>query len=189
MDFWAQRKQARGSGWVRRRGRAAFTLLEILLVLALMGLLVGVLIIGSIHLIGDKPVTPEDVFWKAVSETRREALLSGKEVRLRFETKDVKDSKEKARSLVATAGDKTLQFPFDVTGELTVDFLSQEKGTSSVLIGGELVQTQTLPFVTFYGDGTCSPFRVQIRTGGPSRFISIDPWTCAQVLASNDSTR
>jgi general secretion pathway protein H len=39
-----------------------------------------------------------------------------------------------------------------------------------------------LPYVTFYADGTCSPFRAQLRTGGPARFVTLDPWTCAPLL-------
>ena len=66
--------------------------------------------------------------------------------------------------------------------ELTVDFLSAQPGQSSVLIGGELVDTKTVPAVTFYPDGTCSPFRAQFRAGGAAKVLSIDPWTCAQVL-------
>jgi general secretion pathway protein H len=161
-------------------------LLEILLVLGLMGLLVGVLIVGAVRLVGDQPVTPEDVFWKAVTETRKQALISGKEVRLRFVSKSVKDQD---RALVASSANGSTSFPFKPEAELTVDFLSLQKGTSSVLIGGQLMETQTMPFVTFYGDGTCTPFRVQIRTGGAARSIAIDPWTCAPVLAANDNPR
>ena len=51
-------------------------------------------------------------------------------------------------------------------------------------IAGELVETRTQPFVTFYGDGTCSPFRVQLRSPAQTRVLEIDPWTCAPMLAS-----
>ena len=58
-----------------------------------------------------------------------------------------------------------------------------------MLLGGQLVETKTLPYVTFYGDGTCSPFRLQIRTTGEARVIAIDPWTCSLVLTSDDRGR
>jgi len=124
------------------------------------------------------------VFWRAVTETRRMALISGREVRLSYLGKDA----DKERALVARAIDGTEQrFPFEQPGELNVDFLSTQKSTSSILIGGELVETQTIPYVTFFSDGTCSPFRLQIRTGGEPRSISIDPWTCALVLPAGSS--
>lgn len=167
----------------RRRSRAAFTLLEVLLVLALLLLMAGVLVSGASHLFRGNPLTPEDVFWKAVLETRKSALLSGRDVRLSYEGKDAD------RAFVANlpAGGET-RFALDQTGELQVNFVSTQKSTSAILIGGELIETQTIPFVTFYGDGTCSPFRLQIRTGGAARTLEIDPWTCAPVLRTAEKT-
>jgi general secretion pathway protein H len=147
------------------------------MVIALIAMLTGVLVTGSARLASSRAATPEDVFWKAVMETRKAALLSGREVRLSYLDKD------KERALVAKASDGTEQrFPFEWAGELKVDFLSTQKGLSAILLGGQLVETQTIPFVTFYGDGTCSPFRLQIRTGGEARVLMIDPWTCSLVL-------
>lgn len=159
--------------------RAAFTLLEILLAIALMALLAGALVSGSAQLIGDKPATPEDVFWQVVQKARQAALTSEGEVRLSF------DAKEKA--FVLGDGTVSKSFPVPPSKELTVDFLSAQTGGSTVLIGGALVDTQTMPFVTFYPDGTCTPFRVQFRAGGFARILTIDPWTCAQVLARADN--
>ena len=172
------------AGRYARRIRSAFTILEILVVIALIALITGVLVTGGIQFTKDRAITPEDVFWRAVTETRRIALLSGREVKLSYVGKDA----DKGRALVAHSLDGTEQrFPFEQPGELNVDFLSTQKGTSSILIGGQLVETQTIPFVTFFGDGTCSPFRLQIRTGGEPRTISIDPWTCALVLPANSA--
>jgi general secretion pathway protein H len=162
----------------------AFTVLEILMVIALIAMLTGVLVTGSIRLANGRVVTPEDVFWKAVMETRKAALLTGREVRLSFTDKD------KERALVARSADGTEQrFPFEMAGEIKLDFLSTQKGSSSILLGGQLVETQTIPFVTFYGDGTCSPFRLQIRTGGEGRVLAIDPWTCSLVLPAGTTQR
>ena len=55
-----------------------------------------------------------------------------------------------------------------------------------ILLGGVAVETQTLPFVTFYSDGTCTPFRAQIQRNGGVTALAIDPWTCAAVLAPAD---
>ncbi len=158
---------------------AAFTLLEILLALALMALLAGALVTGSAQLIGDKPATAEDVFWQAVLKSRQAALKSEQEVRLSF------DPKEKA--FVLDDGTVKQSLPVPPAQDLTVEFLSAQTGGSTILIGGTLVDTQTMPSVTFYPDGTCTACRVQFRAGGSARILAIDPWTCAQVLARGDN--
>lgn len=152
----------------------AFTLLEILLAIALMALLAAVLVTGGVNLLSEKPATPEAVFWKAVQQSRAAALTVEREVRLSY------DAKEQAFVLNDGSTPQILAVP--PTRELTVDFLAATPGQSSVLIGGELVDTKTVPAVTFYTDGTCSAFRVQFRSGGTARILNIDPWTCAQVL-------
>jgi general secretion pathway protein H len=55
-----------------------------------------------------------------------------------------------------------------------------------VVLAGQVVDTESLPSVTFYGDGTCTAFRVQVRVGVDSHILSIDPWTCAPVLTPPD---
>lgn len=171
----------RQAGGTPRRTHA-FTILEILVVIALMGLLSGVLISGGVHLVRETVVTPEDVFWKAVLESRKLALFSGHDVRLSYSGKD-----EKERALVARSADgRETRFQFEGNGPLTVDFLPAGKSGNAMLLGGQLVETKTLPYVTFYGDGTCSPFRLQIRTTGEPRVLAIDPWTCALVLPAEE---
>ena len=158
----------------------AFTLLEILLAIALMALLAGVLVTGGINLLSEKPATPEAVFWKAVQQSRTAALTVEREVRLSYDAKTM--------AFVFDDGAAAQSLPVPLTRELTVDFLSAQPGQSSILIGGELVDTQTLPAVTFYPDGTCTPFRAQFRAGGAAHVLNIDPWTCAPVLSRQEST-
>lgn len=147
------------------------------MVIALIAMLTGVLVTGSARMAGGNVVTPEDTFWKSVVETRKSALLSGREIHLSYVDKG------KDRALVAKAPDGSEQrFTFEWAGELKIDFLSMQKGASAFLLAGQLIETQTIPFVTFYGDGTCSPFRLQIRAGGEPRVVVIDPWTCSLVL-------
>lgn len=161
----------------------AFTLLEILLAIALMGLLAAVLVTGSVNLLSEKPATPEAVFWKAVQQSRATSLTVEREVRLSFDAKDM------AFVVDGGASPQKLAVPPTATKDLTVDFLApSSSGQSSILVGGELVSTQTVPSVTFYPDGTCGAFRLQLRTGGAAHVLNIDPWTCAQVLPKPETT-
>jgi len=154
---------------------AAFTLLEILLALALIGLVSASLITAGVQLADSRPRTPAEIFWEASRTARRLALTTQTEVRLSF------DAKEK-RFVVGHAGAEQA-FPVDAARELTIDFLPAQSTGGSLLIGGQLVETETLESVVFYPDGTCSPFRIQFRTTGPAQVIAIDPWTCAAMLA------
>lgn len=158
----------------RRACPAGFTLLEILLALALIGLLSASLITAGTHLIDSRPRTPEEVFWEATRTARRTALKSQTEIGLSF------DEKEK-RFMVAQAGAEQ-SFPVEGPRELTIDLLPARSTGGALLIGGQLVESETIESVTFYPDGTCSPFRVQFRTTGPAKVIAIDPWTCAAML-------
>ncbi len=171
-----QAEAARGRGATRTRG---FTMIEILLALAVIGLMAAAVTSISWHLVGDKRVTPDEVFWEASREARKTALKNEHEVRLSY------DGKEK--NFVVTDGASTKTFPLPPIRDLTVDFLPAQQGRSAVLIGGQLVDTRSIPSVAFYSDGTCMPFRVQFRSGGPARVLSIDPWTCAEVISDKDN--
>ena len=175
----------------RTGSRSGFTLLEILLAIALIALLAGALIGGAAHLLTDQPVTADEVFWKSVQQARKTALKSEKEVRLRF------DAKKKqfvlidgfAPSALAADGftrEETAlkQFPIPPPGgtDLTIDFLSSSKGGAVILVGGVMIESQPIQFVTFYPDGTCTPFRAQFMRNGASHLLAVDPWTCAAVL-------
>lgn len=164
------------------RSHAAFTLLEILVAIALLGLLSAAMVTGASHLLDGRPRTPTEVFWQAVGEARRTALESGAETRLRF------DEREKTFVIDAGRGPKTFAIP-GATRELAVNLLPAQSTNGALLIGGQLVETESLPFVTFHADGTCTPFRVQFRTTGPAQVITIDPWTCAPILTAEDAPR
>lgn len=159
-------------------------MLEILLAIGLVALLGGLFIGATGSLLTTQPKTAEEVFWKAVVEARKYALLHNQDVRIGFDAK--------AKEFVASTVEGTRRFPVPVEGEIQLDFLRADvRGRSSVLIAGTLVETSPVPYVVFYADGTCMPFRVQLRTGSSSYVIEIDPWTCAPVLpppAQNAST-
>jgi general secretion pathway protein H len=156
---------------------AGFTLLEILLALAVIGLIATVLIGGSARLLVTKPLTTDDVFWKAVAQARKDALERGHETHLGF------DAKAKSFQITDLTGAAEAVPLTNPTPDMTAEFLpGGEASSSAALLAGNLVETTTIPFVTFYADGTCSPFRVQIRNGVAAHVIKIDPWTCAKIL-------
>jgi prepilin-type N-terminal cleavage/methylation domain-containing protein len=164
--------------------RAGFTLLEILLVLALLGLMSGLFVSMVGGSVSGSRVTAEDVFWQAVGEARKQALLAGREVKMTY----APAGREESASLVLTLDGAEQRLPFEAKDDVKLDFLSTQKARSTILVGGQLVETQTMPSVTFYGDGTCSPFRAQLRNKGVDpRILTIDPWTCAQVLPMEDA--
>ena len=155
------------------RLRRGFTLLEVLVTVALIGLLAGVAVAGSVALLREKPATAEEVLRRAILEARRYALNGRVDVWLSFDNK--------TRTFHARTIEGEREVPVPLPGELQIDFLRAER-TSTMLVGGDVVDTSALPYVTFYADGTCSPFRAQLRTGGPARFVTLDPWTCAPLL-------
>jgi general secretion pathway protein H len=165
------------------RGPRGFTILELLLALAIIALLGTVLIGGAAQLLSDRPVSADDVFWKAVQEARKTALKSGVETRLTFV-----DGKDQGKAFVVSDGTTPKEFPLSAAtaSDLTVSFLTTQKGASAVLVAGMMVETQTIPAVVFYGDGTCTAFRAQFQRGGATHLLSIDPWTCAPVLTPPD---
>jgi general secretion pathway protein H len=176
---------------------AGFTLLEVLLTIALIALLVGVLVGGAAHLMVQQPVSASEIFWTAVREARKTALKSEHEIRLKY------DKENKRFLLIDGLAPSTLaadgftkdeqplkQFPIPpaAAGDLTVDFLgpATKGGGNTILVGGMLLDAQTVPFVTFYSDGTCTAFRAQFVRNGGTSVLTIDPWTCAPVLTVND---
>ena len=162
-------------------GRRGFTLLEVLVTIALIALFTGVLVVGVSRLLGDRPKSPDDLFWAAVEQTRHDALLGNRDLRLSFDSK--------THQFVTNASTEEIRYPFVPKETAEVDFLApQSPGSSAVLIGGQLVETQTIPAVMFYRDGTCSAFRVQFKTRHGVRVFAIDPWTCAPMLSA-ETTR
>lgn len=148
--------------------------------IAVIGLLSSVLVVGGARLFQTDRLTPEEIFWRAVTEARDFALLHQMDVRLSFDPE--------ARAFHAHTAEGAETFPVPFEGDLQIEFLRAQSGGRAVLIGGALVETQPLPAVTFFADGTCTPFRVQLRAGsGEPQMIEIDPWTCAPVLREEET--
>lgn len=162
-------------------GRNGFTLLEVLITIALIALLTSVLVIGTNRLLGGRTKSSDELFWAAVGEVRKDALLNNREVRFSFDIK--------TREFVALSEGGETRHPFVPKETAEFEFLAPKSaGTSSaILVGGNLIETQTIPFTTFYGDGTCSPFRAQLKGKNGARVLDIDPWTCAPMLSAQAS--
>lgn len=157
------------------RGRhcsAGFSLLEILVVLALFGLISALLIGGSGSLLRlASRDDAENTAITAIANVRNAAVVASGTLELRVD--------EKARALEWGTGRAA------ITGEGDVRLLPPAT-TSSVLIGGR-VSEAPLAKVRFYADGTCDPFRLEIIRDKASRILAIDPWTCT-VLSPDKKT-
>jgi general secretion pathway protein H len=158
----------------------AFTLLEILLVLALIGLIGGTLAVGISGAFNNDHPAPDDVFWQACRSAQKLASLSERETSLSFNAKEKK--------LIWSNGQETANAAFDNSrGDVRVQFLRATNGASLILIAGQAVETQEVPRVVFYPDGTCMAFRAQFRLGANAWQLAIDPWTCAPVLEKTEN--
>lgn len=161
---------------LRSAPRRGFTLLEIILVIALMGLLATVLSVGAASLLRDRAAHPEDVVWSAIAESRKFALLHETEVWLSY------DNQERFFTAATALGARQFPVP-EGAGEFDLTFLGMAKGEQSILIAGRLIETSTIDGVRFFPDGTCTPFRVQlVEEGKQPEVLEVDPWTCAPAL-------
>lgn len=165
--------QAAPAGWrARGRGqkhgrRGAFTLLEILLVLMLLGLMGAVLVGGATSLLKSvEEQDPEAATLSLLQKARGEAVESGQIIELTPLPED-------AGFLLGADGVETLP----KREGLSVRLLKPEM-TASFLIGGQL-EERAIDCVRFYPDGSCDPMRMQVRRGDTRRVYAIDPWTCA----------
>lgn len=158
----------------RVQRRAAFTLVEVLLVVAVLGMVAFAFIGGASDLFRTKEPRPDDIFWQGVTAARQLALESDQTVTLRYD----QEKHTLAWTTVAAPGG-SLAFPGPLLEFLPVT----QQGT--VLIGGRLTETDTIKFVRFYPDGGCDAFRAQLTDAtGRRTVMAIDPWTCAPMLAA-----
>ncbi len=160
---------------VRGPAPAGFTLVEILLGLAIVALIAALALPGINALLRTiDNQDPGQILWDTIIAARERALTADHEVWLRM------DREKKA--LVWQDGAESRVTPWPA--EVSLEFLRPVEG-AAVLLGGRLVETQEIPAVRFYPDGTCDRFRVQLRPGaGATRLIAVDPWTCAPLLAA-----
>ena len=158
-----------------RRLRSGFTLVEVLLALAVMALLGTLLLPGVNSILRSMAVSaPDQLIWETLSQAREQALIGNRAVWLQPDLEN--------RRLVWADGQHgwTKELP----AGCQVQLLQAESG-SKVLIGGQLIETREVAGVNFYPDGSCDAFRVQLRRGPLApQILLIDPWTCAPVIAA-----
>ena len=157
----------------RRPSPAGFTLIEILLVIALLGLTGALFVSGASEWLRARERTPQDIFWQAVNEARQLALRSDRPVGLHYD--------EKTRQILWEQDGQVQSLPWPGR---SLEFLPMQE-TSTVLLGGTLMETGRLAQVRFYPDGACDPCRVQlVEADGRHVTLNLDPWTCAPMLSA-----
>lgn len=144
-----------------------FTLLEILLVLALLALLGSVMVGGAVSLLkANEAKDPETTLLKMMQTVRGEAVASGSII-------EVRQLPEDAGFLWGASGAEVLP----VSAGVKIRLIAAEVGRAS-LIGGQL-EERPVTRLRFYPDGSCDPVRVEVRRGQNRRTYAIDPWTSA----------
>ncbi|MFZ9200871.1 MAG: GspH/FimT family pseudopilin [Opitutales bacterium] len=154
--------------------RAGFTLVEVLLVLALMALVSGVLILGSASLMSGGKDDPEAVILDALQRARREAVERNETVELRIED-------DGSTLSWGETSDQSVTVP---NSELMRARLLAPVSLGAVLIGGE-AEERPLANLRLHPDGTCDHARLEVRRNGARRLHVIDPMTCAPLAAED----
>ena len=140
-----------------------FTLMEIVAVIAIIGLISALLIgTGGEYLRTMAKDDVETVTLSAIASARHSAVLTGRELELRYDEKTRQLNWEEGQAVLASTGDVRLLPPSRV---------------ASMLVGGREVE-RPLARVRFYADGTCDPFRLEIVREKTSQMLTVDPWTC-----------
>ena len=159
----------------RVQRRAAFTLIEILLVVALLGLLAVGFVTGAADLFRTKEPRADEIFWQTVTAARQLALESDQAVTLRYDS----EKHLLAWAVLGTTPEQILAFPGKQLEFLPVSTQGM------ILLGGQLTETDSIKSVRFYADGGCDAFRVQLVDANDRRAVlAIDPWTCAPMLVA-----
>jgi len=163
------------TGYPRRAtGQRAFTLLEILLAIALVGLMASLFITGGSEMFRARERTMADVFWESVHAARLQAVQEDTTVTMRYD--------EKARLIRWRSVGDTHELAWPGR---SLEFLPADS-RDSILLGGQLVDTGRLLSVRFHADGTIDRFRVQLTDqAGQISQLEIDPWTAAPVLRAS----
>lgn len=151
-----------------RLRRSGFTLIEVLLVIALLALISTAIVAGTnaIDRLQREGADAESAALSAISAARRTAVTTARTVTLVHQTEE--------HQLTWEGGAVPLP-----DNDETVALLPPVM-ESAYLVGGRL-QENAITRIRFYPDGTCDAFRLQIRRQNQSRESVIDPWTSSPV--------
>lgn len=170
---------------VSLRDRRAFTLIEMMLVLALIAVFATLFVMNAGSL-GKQTAAQavEAKFWEAVREARSQAIIDREAHALRFDAKAVAFVVENTRtghreSFAVSRED----WPADT--ELEIALKKRVDRSQFTLVAGQLVDLREIPEVRFFPDGACVPFVAVFQIGATERQIEIDPWTGAELLGSD----
>ena len=154
-----------------------FTLIEVLLVLALLALFSALFVPGVNSILRQiNERGPEQALAEAILAARGAALESGRTVTLTYD-----DAKRTLRADSPSVSDLVLEAGSQLT-------LLPPTAGAVILLGGQAVETEELRRIRFFPDGTCDPFRVRLqRDKDAARVWTADPWTCA--LSPEKATR
>lgn len=166
-----------------RSARNGFTLFEILLVLALIGLLSSLFVLNIGSLLRDGELeTLEREYWRAVESARSNAVFKQQAHFLEWDGKE-------SRFLVKSPGNvETFDVDLGSMDGMDVEVLFEEIApeNSYVLIRGELVAVREIVNVGFFPDGTCSPFSVTFKVADFVTRFQMDPWTGVELVNPNE---
>ncbi|MDQ8187346.1 prepilin-type N-terminal cleavage/methylation domain-containing protein [Pelagicoccus sp. SDUM812002] len=168
---------------ISKVSRSGFTLFELLLVLALIGLFSTVFVLNINTLMKDGEMeTLEREYWRAVESARTGAVFKQQAHFLEWDPK--------GRRFLVISGGAAEAFPVEIESpvelDIDVSFVEVAPENSYVLIGGRLVEKREIVKVGFFADGTCSPFEVSMKIADFETRFQMDPWTGVQLVNPNE---
>lgn len=167
---------------VRKSNSLGFTLIEIILTVALIALMSGMLVmnIGSILKV-TAIESLEHEYWRSVDSARSNAVFSQKPHFIVW-------NEETSTFVVSSAGAvENFELNTSEFGDVEVEVLFEEIApeNSYVLIRGELVAKREIATVGFFPDGTCTPYTVTLKIGDHESHFQMDPWTGVRLVDPN----
>ena len=120
----------------------------------------------------------QNELWGAVARAKQSAVFSRTPRVVRFD--------KELQAFIVSAGNEQITFEVDTDNfsegvEIEVVFNETLPRDGYRLVRGELVTQREIESVTFYPDGTCTPFSVDLRIAEFQSSFQIDPWTGSQL--------
>jgi prepilin-type N-terminal cleavage/methylation domain-containing protein len=166
--------------FVRRAVRRGFTLFEVLLVVAVIGLFSAIFIANLDSFLRQSEVELlESAFWQAAREARLQATARREPVALRYDAEEqafVVSGREERRFRVSLP-----DLPPGLEPRVVFSLPLPKNGLR--MVRGELIDRQETDWVTYFGDGSNQPFTVEFVWGRAERSVEIDPWTGVELVS------